>query len=60
MDENVEAEAREDRVLELWVLVHDDGHDADVGQEAASSTYNVFPEKNQASSELFSKVRPIN
>ena len=45
MDENVEAEAREDRVLELWVLVHDDGHDADVGQEAASSTHNVFPEK---------------
>ncbi len=42
MDENVEAETSQDGVFELGVLVHDDRHDAHVGQEATSPTDNVF------------------
>ena len=47
MNEDVEAEASEDSVLELGVLVHDDGHDAHVGQEPAGTTHDVFSAKNQ-------------
>ena len=42
MDEDVEAEASEDGVLELGVLVHDDGHDADVGEEAPRPPHHVL------------------
>ena len=40
--EDVEAEAGEDGVLELGVLVHDDGDDAHVGQEATRPTHHVL------------------
>ena len=40
--EDVEPEAGEDRVLELGVLVHDDGDDADVGQEAPRPPHHVL------------------
>ena len=42
MYEHVEAEAGEDGVLELGVLVHDDGDDADVGQEAPRPPHHVL------------------
>ena len=45
MYENVEAETGEDGVLELWVLVHDDGDNPDVRKESASTTNYVFSEK---------------
>ena len=40
--EDVEPEAGEDRVLELGILVHDDGDDAHVGQEATRPTHHVL------------------
>jgi hypothetical protein len=43
--EHVEAETGEDGVLELWILVHDDGDDAHVGKEAAGTTHNVLARK---------------
>ena len=42
VDEDVESEAGEDGVLELWVLVHDDGDDADVGEEAPGAANDVL------------------
>ena len=47
MYENVEAETGEDGVLELWVLVHDDGDNPDVRKESASTTDYVFSEKKK-------------
>jgi hypothetical protein len=45
MNEDVEAEASQDGVFELGVLVHDDGHDADVREEPAGTSNDIFPEK---------------
>ena len=42
MDEDVEAETGQDGVLELGVVVHDDRHDAHVGQEAAGTPDHVL------------------
>ena len=42
VDEDVEAEAGQDRVLELGVVVHDDRHDADIGEEAAGTADHVL------------------
>jgi hypothetical protein len=47
MNQNVEAEASENCVFELWVFVHDDRHDADVRKKSASPSYNIFPEKTK-------------
>ncbi len=41
--EHVESEAGQYGVLELGVLVHDDGDDAHVGEEAPRSAHNVLP-----------------
>ena len=43
MDQDVEAEAGQDGVLELWILIHDDGDDADVGQESPGPAHHVLP-----------------
>ena len=40
--EHVESEAGEDGVLELGVLVHDDGDDAHVRQEAPRPAHHVL------------------
>ena len=42
MDEDVESEAGQDSVLELGVVVHDDRHDTDVGEEAAGTADHVL------------------
>jgi hypothetical protein len=47
MNQNVEAEASENCVFELWVFVHDDRHNADVRKKPASPSYNIFPEKRK-------------
>ena len=42
MYEDVEAQTSQDGVLELGVVVHDDGHDAHVGEEATGTAYHVL------------------
>ena len=42
MYEDVDAQAEEDDALELGVLVHDDGDDSDVGEEASGAAHDVF------------------
>ena len=42
MDEDIEAETGQDGVLELGVVVHDDRHDADIGEEAAGTPDHVL------------------
>ena len=42
MYEHVEPEAGQHRVLDLGVLVHDDGDDADVGKEPAGAADDVL------------------
>ena len=42
MYEHVEPETGQHGVLELWILVHDDGHDAHVREEAPGSPDHVL------------------
>ena len=51
MYEHNEAEARQHSVLELWIVVHDDRHNAHVGKEAPSPTNHVLGKH------LFSKIK---
>jgi len=41
--EHVDSQAEQNEALEFGILVHDDGDDADVGQESPGSAHHVFP-----------------